>query len=119
MKMRIGEKDLTAPREEEAMGQAEMCYGRDGDFVAREIGGDTILVPVRGHVGDLESAYVLNATAARIWNGLDGRTSIADIAGEIAEEYEVDRAEAERDATALVASLEAAGLLAPAEVVRG
>jgi len=101
------------------MTQVERCYAKEGEFVAREIGGDTILVPVRGHVGDLESAYVLNPTAARIWSRLDGETSVAEIAASIAEEYDVDRSDAERDAAALVASLEAAGLVVPAGAGQG
>ena len=42
----------------------DYCYQKDPDMVSREIAGEVILVPIRRNVGDLESVYTLNETAA-------------------------------------------------------
>ena len=49
---------------------AVFCH--DPNIVDRNIAGEVILVPIRNNVGDLESIYTLNETAARIWELLDG-----------------------------------------------
>ena len=42
-------------------------YSKSESVVFREIGEECILVPIRQGVGDLDSIYTLNRTAARIW----------------------------------------------------
>jgi hypothetical protein len=77
--------------------------------VSREIAGETILVPIRQNVGDLESIYTLNETAARIWALVDGHRSVREIRDAVASEYEVALAEAEQDVLELLEELEAIG----------
>ncbi len=45
-------------------------YRRTEEFVARNIAGETVLVPIRRQIGDLESIYTLNAVATFIWERL-------------------------------------------------
>ena len=85
----------------------ETIYRHDSSIVAREIAGEVILVPIRQNVGDLESIYTLNETAARIWALVDGERSPEAIRDAIVEEFEVSQAEAERDVEDLLAQLEA------------
>ncbi len=82
-------------------------YHQDPAIVSREVAGEVILVPIRDNVGDLESIYTLNATAARIWALLDGEHTLADIRDAIVAEFEVEAAEAEADLLELVEHLEA------------
>lgn len=84
---------------------------RDSSIVTREIAGETILVPIRQNVGDLESIYTLNETASRIWALIDGRRTLGDIRDEMVAEFDVDEAEAEQDLLELVEQLQAAGAL--------
>jgi len=49
-------------------------------FVTREIGGETLIVPVTGHVMELESIYVLNPVGSRIWELLRSPTTTDQIA---------------------------------------
>ncbi|NTV32936.1 MAG: PqqD family protein, partial [Deltaproteobacteria bacterium] len=51
----------------------------------------------RQGVGDLESIYTLNETAARIWDLLDGTAKGAEIKNKIVEEFDVTPEEAEKD----------------------
>jgi hypothetical protein len=48
-------------------------------------------------VGDLESIYTLNETAALIWDLLDGRAKGTEIRDKITEEFDVTLEEAEND----------------------
>lgn len=84
-------------------------YQKDPSIVFREIAGEMILVPIRQNVGDLESIYTLNETAARIWELIDGQRSVREIGDQIVEEFEVSAEEAERDLLELLAQLESFG----------
>jgi hypothetical protein len=83
-------------------------YGHDPNIVDREIAGEVILVPIRDNVGDLESIYTLNETAARIWALLDGERTLAEVRDAIVAEFEVDPVDAEADLLELVGQLAAA-----------
>jgi hypothetical protein len=88
-----------------------------GEFALRQVGSESILVPIRNHVGDLDSVYVFNEIGARIWPLLDGSHDVESIVSVICEEYEVEPAVARADVDELLGSLEAAGLIAaPIEV---
>jgi hypothetical protein len=75
----------------------EKIYKKSDAVVSRKIGDEFILVPIRQDVGDLESIYTLNETAARIWELTDGKTQVSQIKEKIVEEFEVDPEEAEKD----------------------
>jgi hypothetical protein len=85
----------------------------DNDLVTRCITGETILVPIRGGVGDLDSIYTLNEVGTMIWELLDGRTPVSQIVEAISREYDVAANEAAADVLDFLHSLEAAGLVRP------
>ncbi|MEI8173693.1 MAG: PqqD family protein [Deltaproteobacteria bacterium] len=75
----------------------EKIYKKSDSVVSRKIADEFILVPIRQNVGDLESIYTLNDTAARIWELIDGKTKVAEIKKKLIEEFEVTSEEAEKD----------------------
>ena len=85
----------------------EDVYKPSDDIVAREIEGEIIIVPLVAGIGDMEDElFTLNDTGKAIWDRLDGRRSLADVAAAI--EAEVEEAEdgaIERDVLGLVAEL--------------
>ena len=72
-------------------------YFKSDSIVFRKIGDEFILVPIRHNVGDLDSIYTLNETAARIWELIDGKRSLHEIKNMMIEEYDVTPAGAEND----------------------
>jgi Coenzyme PQQ synthesis protein D (PqqD) len=88
-----------------------MVYQRTSEVVCREVGGESILVPIRNRVGDLESIFVLSPVAARIWSLLDQAISADQIIDTICSEFEVERETAAADVNELLASLEVASLV--------
>ena len=75
----------------------EKVYDKSDSIVSRRIADEFILVPIRQNVGDLESIYTLNETAARIWELIDGKIEVRGIKERIVEEFEVTPEEAEND----------------------
>ena len=81
------------------------------DLVTRSITGETIIVPIRGHVGDLDGVYTLNDVGTTIWDLIDGKSSVGQIIDAVKNEYDVPLDEAESDVIELIESLEAADLI--------
>ena len=90
---------------------------RSRSVVARVVGGETLIVPIRGKVGDLASIYSFNGAGTLIWKLLGSPKTIAQLADGVAQEYEVDTARAERDVANFVSEMKAVGLVeVPASV---
>ena len=90
---------------------SQKCFSKKSDLVTRSITGETIIVPVQGHVGDLDSIYTLNEVGSVVWEKIDGETSVSQIIDAVNREYEVTREETEADIIELLESLESAGLI--------
>ncbi len=89
------------------------CFSRDRNLVTRSIAGETIIVPVRSGVSDLEYVYTLNEVGSRIWALLDEGTPVSRIVGAICAEYDVTPEQASQDIAEVLRSLEAATLIHP------
>ena len=84
---------------------------RSQSVVARTIAGETLVVPVRGKVGDLASIYSFNATGTLIWDLLESPRTVAELTAAVRDEYQVEAPQAERDVTDFVTELKAVGLV--------
>ena len=80
-------------------------------FVTREIGGETLIVPVTGHVMELESIYVLNPVGSRIWELLRSPTTTDQIVAIVAGEFAVSPQDAAADTAEFLDSLVTRGLI--------
>lgn len=86
-------------------------FVKDSNLVTRRIAGETIIVPVKGSVGDLDSIYTLNEIGATIWQLIDGRTDTHQIIEAISREYDVTGEEATKDVIDFLERLEGASLI--------
>jgi hypothetical protein len=89
-------------------------FAHRGEFALRQVGSESILVPIRNRVGDLDSVYVFTAVAARIWSLFDGTRDVDSIVAMICSEYDVDSGVVRADLDELLGSLEAADLIGAA-----
>lgn len=80
--------------------------------VARDIGGEKVLVPVCGDRGDLETIFRLNPVGSCIWDALAEPHTEEELAAVVEKHFEVDAATALADLRAFVADLRDAKLLA-------
>jgi len=90
---------------------SEIVYRPASDVVTRRVGDESVIVPVRSHVADLDAVITLNPVGARIWELLDGNRDLATIADTICEEYEVEPETANADVDEFIRSLEEANLV--------
>ena len=95
------------------MNTLETSFVKEKDLVTRDIAGESIIVPIRGHVGDLDGLFTLNEVGAMIWQLIDGQKTGRQIAEAVKDEYDVEAVEAEDDVVDFLRSLEKAGLIRP------
>jgi hypothetical protein len=88
-------------------------FARHDCAVTRRIAGETVIVPVRQDVADLDSIYTLNETGTFLWDLMDGRLTVAALIEALVAEFEVTPEAAAADVAALVATLCDEGLLRP------
>lgn len=86
-------------------------FRRSPQLVCRPVGGESILVPIRHNVGDLDFVYTLSPVAARVWAHLDGTKTVDQIVSAIVEEFDVARETAFGDVTELLADLASVALV--------
>jgi len=84
---------------------------RSRSVVSRVVAGETLIVPVRNRVGDLASIYSFNGAGSLIWKLLETPKTVAELAGAVAQEYEVEVAVAARDVTNFAEEMRLAGLV--------
>jgi hypothetical protein len=89
----------------------ETVYRHGPDVVGRHVLGETLLVPIRGELADLQRIFALNPVAQHIWEELDGNHDLAAVRDSVVAKFDVEPAEAEADLTDLIAQLSAAGLI--------
>ena len=94
-----------------ALLRSEESFIRSGSVVARVVAGETLIVPIRSSVGDLASIYSFNGTGTLIWKLLESPRTIAQLTTCVAEEFEVDLAQAGDDVLHFVSELKALGLV--------
>jgi len=83
----------------------DRVYQKNQNFVFRKIDNDTLLVPIKNNVGDLNCIYNLNEVGAFVWEHLDGEKSAQDIKNLIIAEFDVSIQEAEADLEKFVMQL--------------
>jgi len=86
-------------------------FVRSRAVVSRVVAGETLIVPVRGKVGDLASIYSFNETGSLIWKLLDSPRTVGEVVGAVAEEYQVDTEQVRGDVLRFLSEMRAAELI--------
>ncbi len=90
-------------------------FRKRGELVSRDIAGETILVPIKGKLADMQRIFSLNPVASYIWARLDGRRSLAEIVEDVVNGFDVEHTEAENDLREFVGELVKASLIEAVE----
>jgi len=88
-----------------------MRYVRSRTVVTREVAGETIVVPVRGGVGDLDGLFTFNGVASDIWRWLEAGCTVEEVSAWVHEHYEVSEEQAHTDVAAFLEELRSQGLV--------
>jgi hypothetical protein len=82
-----------------------VCFPSD-DVVSREIEGELIIVPIASGIGDAEDElYTLNDTGREIWQRLDGKRTLREVAEDISAQYTAPVDQITRDVLGLMTEL--------------
>jgi hypothetical protein len=74
-----------------------IVYKRSEKLVVRKIKEDSVIVPVSHDMSEMDFLYTLNPTATFIWESINGKNSMEDIARKLESEFEVDIGTARSD----------------------
>jgi hypothetical protein len=86
-------------------------FVRSRAVVSRVVAGETLIVPVRGKVGDLASIYSFNETGSLIWKLLDSPRAVGELVSGVAEEYLVDTEQVRQDVVRFLSEMRGVGLV--------
>src|SRR5579863_7006725 len=90
---------------------AGQIFVRSLSVVSRRLAGETLIVPVRGKVGDLASIYSFNETGSLIWDLLESSRGATELIDAVAHAYAVGHDQAEQDVLHFLADMLAVGLV--------
>jgi hypothetical protein len=99
------------PADSQPIALSPELYMRSRAVVSRLIGGETLVLPVRGDIGDLASFYALNETATTVWEALEKPRSLREIGDVIGQKYEISKEKAEEDIASFVREMCSLGLV--------
>lgn len=89
----------------------DAVFSKNDEVITREIVDETLLVPIKGEMTDLQSIFALESTGAFFWQQLDGTTSVKQIVSLLLDEFEVERAELLQDLEQFISQLLKAQLI--------
>jgi hypothetical protein len=92
-------------------GSEGTVYRKAAECAARSVGEETVLVPIRRNVAELESVFVTNEVGKAIWEVLDSPQTLDEVVKGIAERFIVPEAEARKDAAEFLGALLEARLI--------
>jgi len=80
-------------------------YARAADVILRSIAGESLLVPIRSGVADLQAVFTLNPVGVAIWERLDGAASLDAVLAALLERFEVSPETARDDLVSFIGRL--------------
>jgi hypothetical protein len=89
----------------------QQLFIRSQSVVARVVARETLIVPIRGKVGDLASIYRFNATGTLVWKCLESPRTLEELADALAREYKIDLADAKQDIGKFMSEMQSVGLV--------
>ena len=84
---------------------ADSVYIPSEDVVTRVIEGEILLVPISRGIGDLDDIYSLNETGRAIWESLDGKKSLIQVAQALSNQYSAPLEEIENDVRGFIGEM--------------
>ena len=87
-------------------------YCKKEESVTRRIADETLLIPIRSHLADMQNIFALESQVAEyIWQRLDGKRTLEEIHRGITTEFEVEKGHAGSDLQEFISQLLEAGLI--------
>jgi len=84
-------------------------YTLKSKFVAREVGGELVVVPLTGNIAHMNELFTFNASAKLLWDELKEDSTEESLVQVLLNTYEVNVAVAQADVKKFLARLEQMG----------
>lgn len=81
------------------------------EIVSREIAGDTILVPIKGKLADMQRIFSLDGVGECIWRRLNGKRNVEEMRDAVMNDFDVEEERVNRDIVEFMNELLEAGLI--------
>lgn len=88
-----------------------MIYKLKDGFMIRELGGNTMAVPVGKQTNEIHGMIALSESGAMLWKVLENGADLQTLAAVLTDNYEIDDATALADAEKFVIGLKEQGAL--------
>jgi hypothetical protein len=98
----------------EALVNGASTHIRSTSAVCRKIADETLVVPIRGKVGDLNCIFSLNSLASELWNQMEQEFSSQELIDWVLERCDVTLDVATADVASFLNDLASVGLIARA-----
>jgi len=85
-------------------------FRRSTSVATSEVACETVVVPVKGEVGDLDPIFSFNEIGNDVWALMEEDRSLAELTAWVFDHYDVSRSQAQNDIRAFIAELVQAGL---------
>jgi hypothetical protein len=89
----------------------DRVFKKKEDIITRDIVGETLLVPIRGELANMQKLFALEDVAAFVWEHLDGKKALDEILEMMTTHFDVDFEEAKTDLVEFIDALSAADLI--------
>jgi hypothetical protein len=86
-------------------------YIRNSGVITRAVAGETIVVPVRGGVGDLDGLFTFNELGSDIWAYLETGHTADEVVDWVSGRYAVSLEQARADVSVFLSELREQGLI--------
>ena len=88
-----------------------LTYKKNEEIVTRGIAGETLLVPIRDKLADMQRIFALSSVAEYVWQELDGEKNLGEIRDGILATFDVEQEQVDADLKEFMAELLDAGLI--------
>jgi hypothetical protein len=85
-------------------------FRRSTSVVTSEVACETVVVPVKGEVGDLDAIFSFNEIGADVWALIEEDCSLGELTTWVFDHYAVSRSKAQKDIREFIVELVQAGL---------
>jgi hypothetical protein len=90
-------------------------YKKSDDIIHRRIADETILVPLRGELVDMQKIFSLNPVADYVWEHLDGKRNLMEICNRVDHMFESVPEQVRNDVLEFIGELVEAKLITEVE----
>lgn len=84
----------------------DYVVSKKGDFAAKQVGEELVLVPVKDNVAEMNEMFTLNDVGTFIWEKLEPKVTLIALTNSLTEEFEIDQKVAEDDLNEFLGELE-------------